>query len=81
MTKECCEMCGEVLKTVPVKQCPKCTERMKKLTNNACPKCGGTVTGEQVEFISDRALTQDVTCDKCGYIFRHYYQLTEVEEL
>ena len=51
------------------------------LKNNTCPKCGGTVTGEPFEFISHNAVTQDVTCDKCGYIFRHYYKLTDVEEI
>lgn len=56
-------------------------EKEKPLVNNECPKCGGTVTGEQVEFISADRLTQDVTCDECGYIFRHYYKLYDVEEI
>lgn len=53
----------------------------KKLVNNTCPKCGGTVTGSQFEFISDHQVTQDVTCNECGYIFRHYYTLYDVEEI
>lgn len=54
---------------------------VKTLANNTCPKCGGTVTGEQVEFISSDKVTQDVTCNDCGYIFRHYYKLYDVEEI
>jgi len=53
----------------------------KPLANNVCPKCGGDVTGESVEFISADRLTQDVTCNDCGYIFRHYYKLYDVEEI
>ena len=52
-----------------------------KLENSICPKCGGTITGESFEFIGDSQVTQDVTCDGCGYIFRHYYRLTDVEEI
>jgi uncharacterized Zn finger protein len=54
---------------------------MADLVNNKCPKCGGTITGGSVEFISATQITQDVTCDKCGYIFRHYYKLYELVEL
>ncbi|MCK9593880.1 MAG: hypothetical protein M0Q91_17910 [Methanoregula sp.] len=57
------------------------TKVMQKLANNICPKCGGTVSGEQFEFISNHRVTQDVTCDDCGYIFRHYYTLYDVEEI
>ena len=55
--------------------------KAKQLVNNRCPKCGGTVTGDSIEFISDHQLTQDVKCNVCGYILRHYYTLYDVEEI
>ena len=51
---------------------------MQELKNNKCQKCGGIVTGDQFEFISHHQVTQDVTCDACGTVYRHYYTLTDI---
>jgi hypothetical protein len=54
---------------------------MAALVNDKCPKCGGDFTGEGVDVNSATTATQDVTCNNCMATYRHYYTLTDVEEI
>lgn len=49
-----------------------------KMVNNKCLLCGGSLTGGSIEFISEKQITQDCTCDDCGEVWRHFYTLSDV---